>query len=183
MWTEGGRGVSSSGSEARARQLGCAHTDAAISRRPRCRFIPRRHRVHPRARGEFPGGDDLPVGLAPVLQPGRGRAGRHHRHLLLPGGVRQRHDHRDGLAGQGVRTLEDGVSRQGQDPCPGWNNYQSWDGTDDAGKVVPDGVYTVHVHAVDGSGQAAEDSVQVGVDTRKPGTLTTPNPGDSLSGR
>jgi ankyrin repeat protein len=38
------------------------------------------------------------------------------------------------------------------------------------------------VHAVDSSGQAADDSVQVGVDTRRPGALTAPAPGDSLSG-
>ena len=84
--------------------------------------------------------------------------------------------------GQGVRTLEDGVSHPGQDSCSGWNNYASWDGKDDGGKVVPDGVYTVHVHAVDAAGQIADDSVQVGVDTRLPGALTTPAPGDSLSG-
>ena len=32
--------------------------------------------------------------------------------------------------------------------------------------MVPDGVYTVNVHAVDGTGQTADDTVQVGVDTR-----------------
>src|SRR5690349_14931431 len=36
-------------------------------------------------------------------------------------------------AGQGIRTLEDGFSRQGQDSCSGWNNYASWDGKDDGG--------------------------------------------------
>src|SRR2546429_10020270 len=56
------------------------------------------------------------------------------------------------------RTLESGAAKTGNTNCQYWNNYFSWDGTDDAGKVVPDGVYTVHIHAVDGSGQAADDS-------------------------
>src|SRR5262249_25890166 len=81
-----------------------------------------------------------------------------------------------------VRTLEDDVSHAGGTYCSGWNNYVVWDGKDDAGRVVPGGVYTVRVRAVDGSGQTGEDTVQVGVDTRTPGALTSPAPNDTLSG-
>jgi hypothetical protein len=47
---------------------------------------------------------------------------------------------------------------------------------------VPDGVYTVRLHAVDAYGQTADTSVQLGVDTRTPGALTTPASGDTLAG-
>ena len=83
-----------------------------------------------------------------------------------------------------VRTLEDGASRSGSGGgCYyGYNNSVSWDGMSDAGSVVPDGVYTLKLHAVDASGQTADASVQLGVDTRAPGVLTMPSPGDTLSG-
>ena len=42
--------------------------------------------------------------------------------------------------GARVRTIEDGVSRAGNDAC--WNNQATWDGKDDAGRVVAAGVYT-----------------------------------------
>ena len=57
-----------------------------------------------------------------------------------------------------------------------------WDGKSDSGSVVPDGVYTVQLHAVDAYGQTADASVQLGVDTRTPGALTTPAAGDTLAG-
>ena len=50
------------------------------------------------------------------------------------------------------------------------------------GLVVADGVYTVRLHAVGANGQTADASVQLGVDTRTPGSLTRPSPGDTLSG-
>jgi flagellar hook assembly protein FlgD len=43
--------------------------------------------------------------------------------------------------GTRVRTLEDAVSHPGNSQCT--NNQVSWDGKDDAGKVVADGVYTL----------------------------------------
>src|SRR3954454_25255197 len=57
--------------------------------------------------------------------------------------------------GHVVRTLEDGVSRQGSAGCGAWNNDVSWDGTGATGQPVPDGIYTLRIHAVDGSGQTA----------------------------
>jgi flagellar hook assembly protein FlgD/PKD repeat protein len=85
-------------------------------------------------------------------------------------------------AGHSVRTMESGVSHQGSDSCPSWNNAVVWDGRDDAGVVLPGGVYTVRVRATDGAGQSGEDNVQVGIDTRVPGALTSPSPGDVVSG-
>ena len=84
-------------------------------------------------------------------------------------------------SGHVVRTLEDGVSHSGGSYCYS-NNWVIWDGKSDSGSVVPDGVYTVQLHAVDAYGQTADASVQLGVDTRTPGALTKPSPGDTLSG-
>ena len=81
-----------------------------------------------------------------------------------------------------VRTVESAEPRTGSTNCYWSNNQVLWDGKDDAGKVVSDGVYTVHVHAVDATGGAADDAVQVGVDTRVPGALTAPAPGTTVSG-
>jgi PKD repeat protein len=85
-------------------------------------------------------------------------------------------------AGGMVRTVEDGVSHPGSPGCSYWNNYFDWDGKADSGAVVADGVYVVHLHAIDAAGQTTDDSVQVGVDTRTPGSLTAPAPNDTLSG-
>ena len=81
-----------------------------------------------------------------------------------------------------VRTLDDDVSHPAG--C-GYNNNDvaSWDGENASGIVLPDGVYTMHIHAVDSSGEASEVTTQLGIDTRTPGTLTMPSPGDSLSGQ
>ncbi|WP_166680250.1 PKD domain-containing protein [Kribbella sp. VKM Ac-2566] len=81
-----------------------------------------------------------------------------------------------------VRTVEAGVSHAGSTNCSGWNNYTSWDGKDESGTVVPDGLYSVHVHTVNATGDSADDSVEVGIETRAPGSLTTPAPNDTLSG-
>lgn len=58
----------------------------------------------------------------------------------------------------------------------------AWDGTDDAGDVVADGRYDVEVTAVDADGDEASGSVATGVETRAPGRLVTPQPGDTLAG-
>ena len=62
------------------------------------------------------------------------------------------------------------------------NEIVTWDGTDDDGTVVPDGVYTIHVHAVDQYGQTGDTSTQLGVDTRTPGVLSAPSSGASIGG-
>ena len=77
--------------------------------------------------------------------------------------------------GQRVRTIETAATRRhgGQ--------YFSWDGRDDGGRVVPDGVYTYTITAVGETGDPATASGRIGVDTRAPGTVTTPQTGDTLS--
>ncbi|MCL2736749.1 MAG: hypothetical protein FWD75_09025, partial [Propionibacteriaceae bacterium] len=78
-----------------------------------------------------------------------------------------------------VRVLESGVSH----PATSWYTLGvSWDGMNDAGVVVPDGVYVAHMVASDASGVSDEISVRVGVDTRVPGVMTSPAPGDAISG-
>jgi PKD repeat protein/flagellar hook assembly protein FlgD len=85
--------------------------------------------------------------------------------------------------GAKVRTLESGVSHTGSLNCEGsYNHSLTWDGKDDAGEVVADGVYTLRLHAVDGAGQSGDASSRLGVDTRTPGALTTPAAGDTLAG-
>jgi flagellar hook assembly protein FlgD len=78
--------------------------------------------------------------------------------------------------GATVRTIQDG-DKNGNSRCVGWNNVSVWDGKDDSGNVVPDGVYTFRVRA-----GASEDSAQVGIDTRTPGALTAPAAGQTVSG-
>jgi flagellar hook assembly protein FlgD len=82
--------------------------------------------------------------------------------------------------GARVRTIEDGVSRAGNDAC--WNNQVTWDGQDDAGKVVAAGVYTLRRHALDAGGGTGDASVRLGVEVRAPGALASPSPGDTVSG-
>ena len=89
-------------------------------------------------------------------------------------------------AGTVVRTLESGVSHTGSvwsAPCR--YNYVSsfsWDGKNDAGTVVPDGAYTIAIHAVDGDGGVADVTHPVGVNTKAPGVLTSPVAGAVLAG-
>ncbi len=83
-------------------------------------------------------------------------------------------------AGTVVDTIQSGTSEPYT--C---NNYYSpvtWNGTDTAGAIVPDGVYTITITAQDAYGQTGSASTQVGVDTRTPGVLTAPASGASLSG-
>jgi PKD repeat protein len=85
--------------------------------------------------------------------------------------------------GTKVRTLESGVSHTGSLNCPdGYNHSLTWDGKDDTGKVVADGVYTLRLHAVDAAGQSGDASSRLGVDTRTPGALSAPSAGDTLAG-
>ena len=56
-----------------------------------------------------------------------------------------------------------------------------WNGTDDGGAAVPDGLYGIAVHAVDGCGSTAGKWVVVEVDGTSPDVaFSYPKPGDSL---
>ena len=81
-----------------------------------------------------------------------------------------------------VRTVESGVEHPGSPGCNGWNICTTWDGKDDAGKTVADGVYSVTVAAKDSADRTASGSIDLGVDTRTPGRLTAPAAGDTLAG-
>ncbi|MGZ4790357.1 MAG: PKD domain-containing protein [Ilumatobacteraceae bacterium] len=85
-----------------------------------------------------------------------------------------------------VRTLVD----EDQNPtassaCSPWfGGYRStvWDGLDNDAKPVADGAYTVSVQATDATNLTGSSTSPVVVDTRIPGTLTTPSAGDTLAG-
>jgi PKD repeat protein/pimeloyl-ACP methyl ester carboxylesterase len=80
-----------------------------------------------------------------------------------------------------VRTLDDDVSHPVG--CGYYNSdVANWDGESGSGLVLPESVYAMHIHAVDSSGETSDVSTQLGIDTRTPGALTVPSPGDSLSG-
>ncbi|MCL2455751.1 MAG: hypothetical protein FWD18_10715, partial [Micrococcales bacterium] len=81
--------------------------------------------------------------------------------------------------GRTVRVLEQGVARSAGNGASPWVN---WDGKDDQGRVVPDGVYVVRVVGEGQVGPTNEITVRAGVDTRIPGALTAPAPGDVVSG-
>src|SRR5438105_3611342 len=82
-----------------------------------------------------------------------------------------------------VRTVEDAKSHPATSAgCPYWGSDSvTWDGQDDDGSVVSDGVYAVRLHAGDSSGHSRDASVEIGVDTRVPGSLTTPSEGHTPS--
>jgi PKD repeat protein/flagellar hook assembly protein FlgD len=76
-----------------------------------------------------------------------------------------------------VRTLVDNQAR-----AEG-NRSEVWDGKDDSASIVPDGLYTYTIDAVDSVGNAAvQQTGDVLVDTRKPLDLTSPAPGSVLAG-
>ena len=74
-----------------------------------------------------------------------------------------------------VSTIESGVSHSGG--C----DYVSWDGTNTAGAIVANGAYSLAFHAsgASGTGDATYDTA---VDSRIPGVVTSPHPGNTLSG-
>lgn len=64
------------------------------------------------------------------------------------------------------------------------SNYVVWDGKDGTGEVVPDGLYSYTIDAVDEAGNAAgTQGGDVLVDTRKPMVLESPEAGSTLAGR
>jgi flagellar hook assembly protein FlgD/PKD repeat protein/lysophospholipase L1-like esterase len=75
-----------------------------------------------------------------------------------------------------VRRVESGVSRSN-----GYNWF-SWDGRDDDGALLPDGVYTYTIDARPASGDPATFTGHIGLDRRPPGTVQTPQDGDTVSG-
>ncbi|HTT95140.1 MAG TPA: PKD domain-containing protein [Solirubrobacterales bacterium] len=78
--------------------------------------------------------------------------------------------------GEVVRTIEAGAERsQG-------GQYFSWDGHDDGGATVPDGVYTYTITAAGPGGATDSAEGRIGVDTRPIGAITAPQPGDTLAG-
>ncbi|WP_158102751.1 PKD domain-containing protein [Lentzea kentuckyensis] len=87
-------------------------------------------------------------------------------------------------AGTVVRTLESAAPHLGTAGCPYSSQiqYAEWDGRSDSGAVVPDGVYTVKIHATNTRGQTGDGSARLGVDTRVPGVLTAPAAGATISG-
>ncbi|MDR3661000.1 MAG: PKD domain-containing protein, partial [Mycobacterium sp.] len=74
-----------------------------------------------------------------------------------------------------VKTLLDHVSESN------WF-YPTWDGTNTAGAVVPDGTYTIQVTASNSGGSATPLTYTRHVASGTPGTLTTPAAGATLSG-
>ena len=84
-----------------------------------------------------------------------------------------------------VRTIEDATPRSasanGCDTFAFLRNIVSWDGKNDGGDVVPDGVYTVHVVAANGAGND-EATLDVGVSTAPPATVAQPASGATVSG-
>ena len=88
-------------------------------------------------------------------------------------------------AGTTVRTLEssqDTVTPAWCSPYNGGQAQLTWDGTSDSGATVPDGSYTLRIHAVDAYSQSGDATTDFDVDTQPPGTLTTPSSGASLTG-
>ena len=88
-------------------------------------------------------------------------------------------------AGTTVRTLEssqDTVTPAWCSPYNGGQAQLTWDGTSDSGATVPDGSYTLRIHAVDAYSQSGDATTDFDVDTQPPGTLTTPSSGDTLAG-
>ncbi|MET0559729.1 MAG: PKD domain-containing protein [Solirubrobacterales bacterium] len=77
--------------------------------------------------------------------------------------------------GDPVRTVESQQQRQqgGQ--------YFSWDGRDDGGAAVPDGVYTYTITAEGQGGETDTASGKIGIDTKPAGAVTAPSAGDTLA--
>jgi Ca2+-binding RTX toxin-like protein/PKD repeat protein/flagellar hook assembly protein FlgD len=84
-------------------------------------------------------------------------------------------------SGARIRTIETGVAHAASS-CNFNRSSFDWDGKDDAGKTVVDGVYVAHLTARNAGGDSGDATIRIGVDTRSPGSLTTPASGDTLAG-
>jgi hypothetical protein len=86
-----------------------------------------------------------------------------------------------------IRTLESARPHTGDcyatDQDSDWAQLR-WGGEDDTGADVPDGRYTVHVHAVPTRGDTTpvDATSTLVVERRLPGTLTSPRTGDAIGG-
>lgn len=80
-----------------------------------------------------------------------------------------------------VRTLASGTPRTAVQCHPFTATTDTWDGKDGQGSVVPDGVYTINVHAHNAFG-SADVAQQLGVETSLPGAITSPASGGTLAG-
>jgi flagellar hook assembly protein FlgD/fibronectin type 3 domain-containing protein len=88
------------------------------------------------------------------------------------------------VAGARIRLLDD-VVRAPSLYCGSWwteDRWQSWDGADDAGQQVPDGVYSIRMTSTDGTGLSGSSTVDVVVDRRPVGSVTAPADGAVLRG-
>src|SRR5262245_17489775 len=74
-----------------------------------------------------------------------------------------------------VRTLESGVSHNA-----GWHDIV-WDGKNTAGSILGNGDYSLVFHAANDLG-SSDASYDTAIDSRIPGTLVSPQPGNTLSG-
>jgi flagellar hook assembly protein FlgD len=85
-----------------------------------------------------------------------------------------------------ARTFETGVARSGDCYATGDGDSASfsWKGRDDTAADLPDGRYTVHVHAVPTRGDTtpADASWTLIVLRALPGAITTPHAGDTIGG-
>ncbi len=80
-------------------------------------------------------------------------------------------------AGDTVRSLVSDAASDTSDRI-----ITTWDGFDDFGVVVPDGIYSATLSATDESGDSASDVVRVGVTQSVPGVWSAPADGSTVSG-
>jgi hypothetical protein len=76
-------------------------------------------------------------------------------------------------SGNQVRTIESGVSHQGS--CAGPAQHFEWDGRDDAGQAVPDGVYAAHLRGRTSDAESGDVTVRLG-STAGPRVRSPPRP-------
>jgi flagellar hook assembly protein FlgD len=80
-------------------------------------------------------------------------------------------------ASEVIKTLA-----SGQEQGYGYNSFE-WDGTTQAGKAAPNGLYTYTISTNDGYGSPALVTGKIGVDREAPGTLSTPKANEAISGK
>src|SRR5215218_10722760 len=78
-------------------------------------------------------------------------------------------------AGARVRLIEANASH------PDGGQSFSWDGRDDGGAQVPDGVYDYTISSEGTGGETDTASGRIGVESQPPGEITAPHAGDTLA--